>query len=246
MSFLELRYFSHALGMQTACNAIVPAPAVPGPYHVMFLLHGLSDDHTIWGRRTSIERYVDGIPLIVVMPNGGRGWYCDAEQGSAYFTAIAEELPLLVEHLLPTKTPWCVTGLSMGGYGALKLALSNPTRFVSAVSHSGALGFGHSKVNHDGNALPAEFTRILGADPADGPNDLYRLAADLRPAQRPNIRIDCGTDDFLLESNRAYTTFLKEIGFPHEYEEFAGDHTWEYWDLHVQEAIAFHRRNLNF
>ena len=243
--FLELRYFSNALGIQTACNVIVPAMDVPAPYHVMVLLHGLSDDHTIWCRRTSIERYVDGLPMIVVMPNGGRGWYTDADEGSAYYSAIAMELSLLIEHLFPTKTPWCVTGLSMGGYGALKLALSNPTRFVSAVSHSGALKFGNGNVGHDGGALPAEFQRILGKDAKGGPNDLFALASALRPVQRPKLRIDCGTEDFLIESNRAYRQFLEEIGYVHEYDEFPGAHTWSYWDEHVQQAIQFHLRNLN-
>ncbi len=232
--------------MQTACNVIVPGPDVPGPYNVMFLLHGLSDDHTIWSRRTSIERYVEGLPLIVVMPNGGRGFYCDAQEGFAYYTAIAQELTHLVEHLFPTKTPWCVTGLSMGGYGAAKLALSLPARFTSAVSHSGALEFGSQAIGLDGEPLSAEFARILGPTPTGGPDDLFSLAKALRPVQRPQLRIDCGVDDFLLASNRSFHSRLTVMGFPHEYEEFPGNHNWEYWDEHVQEAIEFHRRNLGF
>ena len=56
-------------------------PAIPRPWSVFYLLHGLSDDHTIWMRRTSIERYVEGLPLVVVMPDGGRGWYTNAAVG---------------------------------------------------------------------------------------------------------------------------------------------------------------------
>src|SRR5471030_3167488 len=143
MPFLEFRYFSNALQKHTTANILLPSVDIKGPHHVMFLLHGLSDDHSIWCRRTSIERYVDGLPLIVVMPDGGRGFYSDAVQGFAYETAIAKELPQIIENTFQTELPWCATGLSMGGYGAAKLALKYPERFRSGHSHSGAVLFGH-------------------------------------------------------------------------------------------------------
>ncbi|MDR3689232.1 MAG: alpha/beta hydrolase family protein [Fimbriimonas sp.] len=250
MPSFELRYFSNALQFATAANIILPNPDIKGPFHVMLLLHGLSDDHTIWSRRTSIERYVDGLPLIVVMPNGGRGFYCDAEEGFAYETAIAEELPAIVENYFPTKLPWCATGLSMGGYGAVKLALKYPDRFKSGHSHSGAVLFGHWDPQTDGPGprieLAEEFRRIVGDTPRGGPNDLTVAAQKLVPVKRPSLRIDCGTEDFLLEDNRRFHAFLDSIGYEHEYEEFPGSHEWGYWDVHVQEAIAFHRMNLGF
>ena len=251
MPSFELHYFSNALKMATAANIILPDPDVPGPYHVMFLLHGLSDDHTIWSRRTSIERYVEGLPLIVVMPNGGRSFYCDGKEGSAYETAIAVELPKIIESYFKTKDAWCATGLSMGGYGAAKLALKYPERFQSGHSHSGALLFGHfnfEKPSEDTlrREFEVEFQRILGPTPMNGPDDLVGIAKILEPSRRPKLRIDCGTEDFLLEQNRTFVSHLKEVGFDHEYEEFPGNHEWGYWDLHVQEAIAFHRKNLGF
>src|SRR5512138_3507544 len=115
MPFAELRYFSLALEKQTAANIILPDPSLDAPYHVMFLLHGLSDDHTTWCRRTSIERYVEGLPLVVVMPDGGRGFYTDAEQWFAYESALVEDLARLIRRFLPVQDRWCITGLSMGG-----------------------------------------------------------------------------------------------------------------------------------
>lgn len=252
MPFLELRYFSAALAKQTAANIILPNPDIKGPYHVMFLLHGLSDDQSIWSRRTSIERYVDGLPLIVVMPDGGRGFYTDAAQGFSYETAVAKELPAIVEAYFPTKLPWCATGLSMGGYGAAKLAIKYPSRFKSGNSHSGAVLFGHLSFDENQERrnmaaeIDAEFRRILGEDPKGGPNDLCACAAGLDAAARPALRIDCGTEDFLLQDNRDFVKYLSSIGFAHEYHEFSGAHEWSYWDVHVQEAIAFHRKALGF
>jgi putative tributyrin esterase len=241
---MELRYSSPSLGINTAANVILPEPSLDGPFHVMFLLHGLSDDHTIWARRTSIERYVDGLPLIVVMPNGGRGFYTDAIEGFAYEKAIAGDLADVVRKFLPVREKWCVTGLSMGGYGAVRLALRFPSLFVSAASHSGAMDFGHWPRLRDDT--PEEWRRILGDSPAGGVNDLFSLAAGLKKGSRPHLRFDCGVDDFLIEANRGYHAHLDGIGYAHQYQEFPGSHEWGYWDEHVQEAIAFHRKNLGF
>jgi S-formylglutathione hydrolase FrmB len=211
----------------------------------MFLLHGLSDDHTIWQRRTSIERYVDGLPLIVVMPDGGRSFYVDAVEGAAYGTAIGQELPDLISAYFPARKPWCITGLSMGGYGALKLALDHPDRFQSAVSHSGATHFGHALEGPD-EEFNREFKRVVGSDPRGSRFDLHAEVLRVPKDRLPAMRLDCGVDDFLLWANREFHEHLVRNQIPHEYEEFPGEHNWPYWDEHVQEAIAYHRRNLGF
>ena len=245
MALCELRYFSEALKKQTAAFVILPEKGEP-PFPVMYLLHGLSDDYTIWLRRTSIERYVQELPLIVVMPDGGRGFYTDAEQGFAYDAALAVELPNRIDRTFPTKAERmgrCVAGLSMGGYGAARFALSYPDRFCSAVSHSGAVAFAH-KHRDDNHPMSDEFRRIIGPNPQGGPNDLFSLAEKLEPSRRPALRIDCGVEDFLIDDNRAFHAHLEKLGYPHEYEEFPGAHEWGYWDVHVQEALAFHRKAL--
>ncbi|MDR7476069.1 MAG: alpha/beta hydrolase family protein [Armatimonadota bacterium] len=248
MALCELHYFSPALCKQTAAMVILPEGDFRPPYAVMYLLHGLSDDHTIWQRRTSIERYVADYPLIVVMPDGGRGFYTDAKEGDAWETALVRDLIGFVDTRFQTRASRagrCIGGLSMGGYGAVKLALKHPGLFCSAVSHSGALGRAHRSVLSDpDNPFAAELRRIFGEDPTGGPEDLFTLAERLQPAKRPALRIDCGTDDFLLEDNRGFHAHLEKLGYPHEYAEFPGGHDWGYWDLHVQEAIAFHARHL--
>src|ERR1044071_6734116 len=97
-----------------------------GPFATFYLLHGLSDDHTIWLRRTSIERYVSSLPLIVVMPDGERGFYTDAQEGFAFESAITKDLISFIDRTFPTKADRsgrAIGGLSMGGDGAVKLAL---------------------------------------------------------------------------------------------------------------------------
>ena len=245
MPHVTYRFLSPALQKHTQAEILLPDPSLRSPFHVMFLLHGLSDDQSIWMRRTSIERYVDGLPLIVVMPDGGRGWYTDAEQGYAYLQAIGAELPNYIEKTFPTKGPWCVSGLSMGGYGALKIALRFPEKFRSAVSHSGALHMGHWPPNRE-DEFNREVGRIFGASPEGGPDDLYALSTGIEGRLMPKMRFDCGLDDFLLDANRDFHRHLSEHGIDHEYEEYPGSHEWGYWDRHVQEGLQFHRRNLDF
>jgi S-formylglutathione hydrolase FrmB len=245
MALSILHYFSPALGRQTAANVLLPEAMEAGVrYPVLYLLHGLSDDYTMWLRRSSVERHAGSFPLIVVMPDGGRGFYTDAFAGDQYLTAIATELVNRIDRTFPTQATRagrCIAGLSMGGYGALKAALSFPDRFAAAVSMSGAANWGHRTENRDGTPLSAEWQRLLGPEPVGGPNDLWALADGVAAAPEipPALRIDCGVDDFLIEDNREFHAHLDAIGLTHTYDEYPGAHNWDYWDLHVQDAIAF-------
>ena len=121
----------NALHKMTSCMVILPENAGPGPFPVWYLLHGLSDNHTAWTRRTSLERYVGDLPLIVVMPDGGRGFYTDSatEPAGAFETFIVRDLVGFVDRTFQTRANRegrVISGLSMGGFGAVKLALKHP------------------------------------------------------------------------------------------------------------------------
>ena len=131
MAFLQCRLRSKELKKAVEVNVIYPV-ADKAPAKVLYLLHGLSDDASIWMRLTSIERYAERRNLAVVMPDGGRGFYTDALKGARYWSYVAEELPELMHKIfkLPkgAKNTFAA-GLSMGGYGALKLGLRRPEEF---------------------------------------------------------------------------------------------------------------------
>jgi putative tributyrin esterase len=247
MAFATINYFSQSLGKASSFNIVFPDdPKVPRPWSVFYLLHGLSDDHTIWQRRTSIERYVEGLPLVVVMPDGGRGWYTNAEEGYAHEDDLVKDIVGLVDRTFPVKAERAgraIGGLSMGGYGAVKIALKHHEMFASANSHSGALGFLRGNLEKS-KQLSSEFPRIFGNHPTNGPEDPFAIVEKLDHGRIPALRIDCGTEDFLLDQNRAFHAHLDSMKIPHEYQEFPGSHHWAYWDLHVQEAVKFHARNL--
>ncbi len=73
MALADISFFGKSIGLTCGMTVIFPEAGGEGPFPVFYLLHGLSDDHTTWSRRTSIERYVSGLPLIVVMPETGAG-----------------------------------------------------------------------------------------------------------------------------------------------------------------------------
>jgi S-formylglutathione hydrolase FrmB len=239
MALCEISFFSQSLQKMSGLNVILPEKIFPGPYSVFYLLHGLSDDHTAWTRRTSIERYAQDYPILVVMPDGGRGFYTDAKEGPAYESHVIKDVIGFVErtfNVKPAREGRAIGGLSMGGYGALKLGFKYPGLFCSVNSHSGAPGFARRTFNDE----TKEFLRIFGLEARGGPEDPFALAEKAEIDRLPQIRIDCGTEDFLLEDNREFHTLLQKLKIPHEYEEYPGFHDWGYWDQHVQSALMFH------
>lgn len=239
MSVLELTYGSALLGKPAQAMVLYPGTAQKGPFPVLFLLHGMFGCHRDWLEKSRISLAVEDLPLIVVMPNGERSFYADAVQGFPFGRWLGEELPGVIESTFHTKLPWCVTGLSMGGYGALRLALTYPQRFRSVASHSGALHFTQVPFGHD-EPTEAEFARIAGPSPIGSPNDLFHLSRTIGKVARPRIWVDCGVDDHLLEANRSFHEHLLEVGYDHSYSEYPGAHDWEYWDAHVHDSLAFH------
>jgi len=134
MSFINVNFMSHVLGMGCAANVILPQSPpeniLKKPFKTLYLLHGLSDDHTAWARYTSIERYAAEYGITVVMPCVHRSFYSDSKYGR-YFEFVSEELISIMEEMFPLsnkREDRYAAGLSMGGYGAMKLGLRCPER----------------------------------------------------------------------------------------------------------------------
>ncbi len=268
MSLLQVNFFGNSLGLATSMNVIFPDNG-KGPFPVLYLLHGLSDDQSIWLRRTGIERYASLFPLIVVMPTTHRGFYTNAATppGLKYEDHIIQDVVGAVDRVFPTirnRKGRAIGGLSMGGYGAMKLGLKYPDMFCSIHSHSGALLGAYPRSEKKGNLyalreMHPEMLAIFGEDREGSVNDPVELARKCPKNKRPAIKIDCGNEDFLLEDNQIFHNYLQKMKFPHEYTEYAGDenwascgilntkrnaHDWGFWDLHIQEALVFHCQNL--
>lgn len=241
MALFQSSFFSESLEISASMNVIIPQGEKRRPLKTLYLLHGLSDDHTTWCRRTSIERYAEEYGIAVVMPAVNRSFYADMAHGAKYWTFVSEELPRLARSFFPLserREDNFAAGLSMGGYGAFKLGLSHPDRYAAVASLSGAV---------DVNRLVAEGfggdTRNIVGDPASVPGssiDLFALAE--RVAGRPGAPLlyqCCGTEDFLYEDNVRFREHCRGLGLPLTYEEEPGTHEWGYWDLKIRRVLSW-------
>lgn len=216
-------------------------------YPVLYLLHGLSDDHTIWSRRTSIERYAADMDLIVVMPTTHRGFYTDMAAGAKYWTFISEELPVIVKNFFPASSrreDTFAAGLSMGGYGALKLGLRCPEKFAAVAGLSSVTDVSSfMQLEERGTEFSVEMQRIFGApDKVKGsPDDLFYLASKLAEGKQaaPKIFQCCGTEDFLYQDNIKFRNHLEKIKIDFHYQEAPGIHEWAFWDRYIQDVLKW-------
>ncbi|MEI6218916.1 MAG: alpha/beta hydrolase family protein [bacterium] len=253
MALVQCSFFSESLGLSSSMTVIIPqAPksqaGISGrkgarKYPVLYLLHGMSDDHTSWSRQTSIERYVAVMGLAVVMPAVNRSYYSDMHSGPKYWTFLSQELPELVESFFPVsdrREDTFAAGLSMGGYGAFKLALTRPEKFAAAASLSGAL---------DPQALAGlipernhEHVGNFGEKSVYGTsNDLYHISQELAKSSsvKPRLFQCCGTEDFLYRDNLKFKEHLEKLNFDLTYEDGPGDHEWGYWDVSIRKTLSW-------
>ena len=259
MALLHVNFFSDVLGMSTNMDVILPqqtngqigmeGKGAGGRYKTVYLLHGMSDDQTIWQRRTSIERYASKLGIAVVMPTTHLAFYTDTNYGMRYWTFISKELPKICREFFPQmsdkKEDTLAAGLSMGGYGAWKLGLGASDTFGAAASLSGALDIVDDVMrnNRENEHLTPLFAGIFGAekDLEGSDNDLMALADRLAAAKKelPRLYAWCGTEDFLYEGNLKAWAHVKKLGFNLLSEESAGDHQWKYWDAKIQAVLRW-------
>ena len=253
MALIHCDFFSDSLGLSSSMTVILPqntrkqigmtGKAGAKKHPVLYLLHGMSDDHTIWARRTSIERYVSDLGLAVVMPAAGRSYYTNTHCGMPYWTFISEELPALVESFFPIsdkREDTFAAGLSMGGYGAFKLALARPEKFAAAASLSGALDPQELSTSMPERSI--EHHSTFGDQALYGSsNDLYFLSRELAKSDIPKPRLFqcCGTEDFLYQDNLKFKAHLNSLSFDLTYEEGPGSHEWGYWDTQIQQVLRW-------
>jgi S-formylglutathione hydrolase FrmB len=256
MAFLELNLFSDSLGMASSVNIVLPEILKKSgkdefrefkkEYPVLYLLHGLSDDHTGWLRKTSIERYAEEAGLAVIMPNVHRSFYTDMVCGKSYYTYISQELPQKLGKILPLSSKRennFVAGLSMGGYGAFKLALNQPERFAAAASLSGALNIAQNAEKADGKEeLYQELKWIFGdlKKVKNTNHDLFYLLKKLKGEKKkiPALYQCCGKEDFLYKDNLKFKNFCRKNNINLKYEEEKkAAHEWWYWDQQIKTVI---------
>ncbi len=245
MSLITVHFRSQGIGRETAMNLLVPDEGA-GPFPVLLLLHGLGGAYDSYIRSNNIENLLRNRPILAVMPDGGRSFYANDVRpgGMRYEDHIVQDVLGYVERVFPARRDRAgraVVGISMGGYGALLMALRHSDLFCAAASISGSTYFAHE---------PSERHReddvgyLAAALPREA-NDLFYLAERHAHAGPPlAIRQSCGTEDFLYATNLAFHRHLEALSVPHEWVEHPGAHDQATWDAQLPLALEFVLRRL--
>lgn len=223
--------------MNTSMTVFLPENVRMNDVRVVYLLHGLEDNCTGWSRYTLTELYAREYNVAVVIPEVQRSFYTDMEYGLAYFTFINRELREICTRFFnfsKKRENNYVMGLSMGGYGALKCALTTPERYngcaaFSSVSDISAL----IEKGKDGSRK--EFDAIFGS-PVSKKDDLFFLLGRCRKAL-PSFYISCGEEDERLFHSRKIASALEDKGADILFEIWEGNHNWVFWNEAVRRAF---------
>ncbi len=239
---------SAALKRRADIAFYVPQGLRAGPLPLVTLLHGVYGSHWAWlfkgGAHEVLHRLMEKEslpPMMLAMPSDGlwgdgSGYVRHAE--ADYARWIVEEVPAAAGLVEPNciGAPRFLCGLSMGGYGALRLGALHPEAYAGISAHSSITDVGQMQGFVE--ETPGEFD--LAED-----RPLQVLACIKMNAHRlPPLRFDCGSEDILIEHNRSLHHELDRSGIPHAYEEFPGGHTWEYWHEHLADSLRFFSRQL--
>lgn len=260
MAFFQVNFFSSTLCFGTDVDVFIPTPNSDeilnnkksdylydgARFQTLYLLHGAYGDYTDWMRLTSIEKYAQEHKLAVVMPSASNSFYQDMYRGSAYLTYLTQELPAFVEKMFPLsrkREDRFVAGLSMGGYGALRLAFTCPEQYAACASLSGAIDLQAVQAQIHSGEISGPFRwEDIFEDPdavADSDANLFHLIERQKKAGKPLPRVfqSCGTEDFIYKANLSARDKLRQAGVDLTWEEHPGIHDWDYWDTHIRRVL---------
>jgi S-formylglutathione hydrolase FrmB len=239
---------THSAAMHKDIKAVVVKPAdytAGKRFPVIYLLHGFSGNYSDWIKKVpAIADLADTYHVIIVCPDGNfAGWYFDSPMNSEwkYETYVAGELINYIDKhytTLADKKHRAITGLSMGGHGALFLAFKHQDVFGAAGSMSGVV---------DIRQFPDSFgiEQVLGKYSEHPDRWEQNSVVNMLYLLKPNslaITFDCGYDDMMYASNQELHQNLLERKIPHDYTIRPGGHSWEYWSNSINYQVLFFSR----
>jgi len=216
-------------------------------YPVLYLLHGYSGNHRNWLELTNLTTYGPRLGIIIVMPNAANSWYVNSasEANARYEDLIINDLRTHIERRFHVDTTRrAIAGLSMGGYGAVMLALRHPNLFQFAGSLSGAFSIpggmefpAHNKAERS----LLNLNKVFGTSASfHQRHNLFYLYKNTPAQTLPYIYFVIGTNDgftTFIKGHRALNDSLRMYGARYEYHETPGTHNWKYWEKEIQPLL---------
>ncbi|WP_018142527.1 alpha/beta hydrolase [Alloscardovia criceti] len=260
MAILDIRFNSFLLKRKITIKAILPGDpfnAYSGQafrgenssLQSLYLFHGFGGDCSDWLENTDIQRIAGKNNLAVFLVSGENSFYVDSHGDTQWETFIAQELVGYTRRLFPlshSRQDTFVAGNSMGGFGALNIGLGHPEIFGKVVALSSALILDTidsiSEDYVDNLANYAYYQGIFGdlSSVAFGPLDpRYRAKKAVQAHKQPRLYLMCGTEDFLIEQNREFVRYVRDIPAEVLYEELPGKHDWEFWSSRTHAMVQW-------
>ncbi len=252
MARMTCEFFSDVLTKHTTMTVILPdrpnkdKAGLEKRFPTLYLLHGFSDDHSMWTRQTSVERYANERGLAVVMPDVDHSFYTDMRYGKKYWTFLTEEVPRIARFFFPLsdrREDNFVAGLSMGGYGAFKWLLNKPEQFAAGAALSGVLDLAnHNQEDNAENPMDQVVFNAFGGEKLVGTmHDIFHLAkvVDQMEGKKPKLYLACGKEDFLFDHNLRFKQLTDQLSLDIETTFDSGEHEWSYWDRHIERVIKW-------
>lgn len=260
MSLFQCSFFSKTLCTMAKVMVSLPSPksseVLSMPLEqvherkekkVLYLLHGMFEDETIWLRKSNVERYAQEENVALIMPFGENNYYTDMAHGLRYFTFLTEELPMFMAStfaLKPTRENTAIAGLSMGGYGACKAAFSRGDIYGAFASLSGPLDTVQLADLAEQAGMSYHVHNVFGQkkEIPNGNSDLFYLSRELLHTGNPLPRgyLACGTEDEnCYPMHIKMKQHLEELGYPMTCKESHGGHEWEFWDREIQSVLQW-------
>ena len=252
MAFLTIQYASAALSRGTTCRVFLPTDGLMGPppeppYRTVYLLPGYSLDAAALSDYLPLRRECELKGLAVVVVDGCNSFYADhPDRGENYASFAGREIVDFTRRLLPLsgrREDTYIAGISMGGYGALRLGCLYRETFSRVAALSPACDAWELMCeNPAGGFGSGVFPSIFGSKEAyyAGDTNLEKLYADTPKAELPEVFVACGEDDVLVvDSVRRFVRTLRENGVRHTYTEGPGSHEYAFWERHMDGVFSF-------
>lgn len=248
--------FSSALEMETGIS-IISSNHNNGIDNrkIVYLLHGICGRSSDWINYTMLPLYANQYNAIFVMPEVARSFYTDMKFGQKFFTYITEELPKLCKdtfNFSAERENTVIIGASMGGYGALKAAMTKPEQYGYCCAFSSpclflkeGLDYQRQNVNTDefraiyNDRIINDFESIFGTDLEwSAKYEILDLAKAIQNNPiKPKLYTSCGTEDYMYESNVRFRDEMQMLNFDYQYEEWQGMHDWNFFNEALKKAL---------
>jgi len=236
--------FSQSMQKKIANTVIIPDSynEQTNAYPVFYLLHGASGNYKDWITKVpEIKKYADTYNIIIICPDGHEtSWYIDSpiDKTMRYETYICKELVSQVDkkyNTIKTNNGRAISGLSMGGHGALYLAFKHPDIYGASGSMSGGVNL----EKFPNNWKIAQRLGNYEEFPDNWKNNSVVNMTDLVQGTSLKIIFDCGIDDFFYDVNKELHQKMLLHNIPHDYIERPGKHNWEYWENSIKYQLVF-------